>query len=66
MKPPKSRKSLKYIEIVKRGCGLRQYPYEGDWDCDHEYDWTCDDCPCSIENRKEKKNDKNNGTLIWG
>ncbi len=50
MNAPK--RGRKYQEVVNRGCGLRYYPYEGDYDCDHKYDWDCEDCPCGVEIEK--------------
>jgi hypothetical protein len=55
MKVPKRRSSRKYKEVVEKGCGLRYYEYEGDYDCDHKYEWNCEDCPCALEGRRERE-----------
>jgi hypothetical protein len=49
MKAPKRGKKFK--EIVDRGCGLKYYEYEGDYDCTHGYDWECDECPAALNIR---------------
>ena len=51
MNPPK--KGKKYWEIVNRGCGGHR-DYFGEFDCQHPYGWSCDECPWSIEYQKEK------------
>lgn len=38
-----------YIRIVKRGCGGFRNDYTGEYDCSHDYPWTCDDCPVVTE-----------------
>ena len=48
MKPPK-RGSKKYKEILELGCGGWYDEWNGDYDCHHPYDWSCDDCPIVIE-----------------
>jgi hypothetical protein len=35
----------KYKDIIAKGCGLEFFPYEGDYDCSHGYEWYCEDCP---------------------
>jgi hypothetical protein len=54
MKAPK-RRSKKYQEIVAKGCRLRYFPFEGDYDCALKYDWKCEDCPCSLEKRRQEE-----------
>ena len=34
----------KYKEILESGCGGYR-DYWGEFDCDHPYEWACDDCP---------------------
>lgn len=50
-----------YSEVLKRGCGhYKTWTDCGyDYDCEHKYDWICEDCPIVIEhhratNRQEK------------
>lgn len=50
---PVPKRGKKYQEVVDRGCG-GWVDYWGEYTCDHDYDWTCDECPCSIEARKTK------------
>ena len=49
-----SKRGKKYKDIVNRGCGCYK-TYDGDYDCEHRYDWECDNCPCCIEHRKNNK-----------
>lgn len=39
--------------IQKLGCGGRHtHTTNGaDFDCDHQYTWTCDECPCNDHTR---------------
>ena len=53
MKVPK-KGSSRYKSVVNTGCG-GVVDYWGEYDCTHEYDWTCDDCPCGIEMRKSDR-----------
>jgi hypothetical protein len=46
-----------YDRVVARGCGLVHYPMEGDYDCSHRYGWSCDECPWSLDARKETDNE---------
>jgi hypothetical protein len=47
MAAPK-RGTRRYKAVLDAGCGGK-YDYWGEFDCDHEYDWTCDDCPINAE-----------------
>jgi hypothetical protein len=44
--PKKNSKPWK--EIVELGCGGYFDPFNGDYGCEHDYGWNCDDCPCSV------------------
>jgi hypothetical protein len=44
MTPPKA-DSKEFRDIVERGCGWERDKQNGDEDCSHQYEWTCDDCP---------------------
>lgn len=61
MKPPKSGK--RYQEILNDGCG-GYHDYWGDFDCEHGYEWTCDDCPIVIELQKQKQSQINEKDII--
>lgn len=41
--PPKEG-SRRWHKIIKAGCGGTR-DYWGEYDCSHNYDWACDDCP---------------------
>jgi hypothetical protein len=43
--------SKRYEAVVKRGCGGYRDQF-GEFDCPHEYPWSCDHCPCLIEKQK--------------
>lgn len=45
-----------YIRVVARGCGGKR-AYWGEFDCWHDYPWTCDDCPWLHENHKSRYDD---------
>lgn len=42
--------------VIARGCGgYQRDTMDGpDYGCDHEYTWTCDDCPVCITFQEEK------------
>jgi len=44
------KRGKKYKSVVDAGCGGYR-DYWGEYYCRHNYDWTCDECPWSIENR---------------
>jgi len=50
VKAPKRGK--KYKEVIDRGCGGYQ-DHEGDYACEHGYEWSCDNCPLVIEKYKD-------------
>ena len=51
VKPPSNRRSKEYKRIIKLGCGGYRDSYYGDYDCSHEYDWSCENCPINRENK---------------
>lgn len=61
MKIPKI-SSKRYKEIIEKGCGLyMSETWDGlEWDCSHNYDWVCDNCPCTIEYQKVKEEIRKN------
>ena len=61
MNPPKSGKQ--YKEILKDGCG-GYHDYWGEFDCEHGYEWLCDDCPIVIEMYKIRKKTNDSYTRI--
>jgi hypothetical protein len=38
----------RYIKVLEAGCGGYR-DYWGEFDCRHNYPWTCDDCPIVVE-----------------
>jgi hypothetical protein len=48
MKAPKHG-TKRYKAVMKAGCGGYQDPYDGDYDCTHDYEWSCDECPVCYE-----------------
>jgi len=49
------KKGKKFWEIVERGCGYEADTFNGDGDCIHEYNWECDNCPCTVNQQRENK-----------
>ncbi len=43
-KTPRDPNSQNYRKVVKHGCGGSR-DYWGEFDCDHLYEWSCDECP---------------------
>lgn len=52
MKPPEKGTEF-YKEVLEKGCGGYR-DRQGDFCCEYEYEWTCDNCPNTIEHQKEK------------
>lgn len=56
MNAPKRGK--KYQEVLNKGCGGYQCgnPIDGyDFDCEHDYEWDCDNCPIVVEIMKKEE-----------
>lgn len=56
--PPKEG-TKRYQKILDRGCGGREINIPGEpteYDCDHQYAWDCEYCPCCIEAQRSKGN----------
>ena len=51
MKMPKER-TKRWKEIVDLGCG-GHYDHEGEFGCEHGYEWDCDYCPVFIEKMRK-------------
>ena len=53
MSAPKRGK--KYKEVLERGCGGYRTWTDWGWeyDCEHDYDWECDNCPIVVEQHKK-------------
>ena len=46
-----------YIRILKRGCGeyLSNNHFDPpEYDCSHDYGWSCDECPILLESEQDK------------
>jgi hypothetical protein len=56
MKPP-AKGTNKYRKIINRSCGgeWTYWPNGDDFDCEHVYEWTCDECPINIDSHEEAK-----------
>jgi hypothetical protein len=54
------RNSKKWKEVLAIGCGgyCTNTTNGMDYDCEHRYDWNCDDCPCCIVKQEEKHKKK--------
>lgn len=57
MKVPKEG-SERYKEILRIGCGGHYDEWNGDYDCDHGYTWSCDDCPIVLEIMKNDNSER--------
>ena len=54
--PPKE-VSKGFGRVLKRGCNPPKNLFgdvDLDYDCDHDYRWTCDDCPIVIDKYSKK------------
>jgi len=46
-----------YKEVLEKGCGGYE-DRDGEFACEHEYEWTCDNCPNTIEYQRNKMNNE--------
>jgi hypothetical protein len=50
-----TQKQIKKVQDI--GCGGEWSETDNgpEFDCEHQYDWTCDHCPCNMETVKASK-----------
>ena len=52
--------SRRWKEVLKIGCG-GYYDPDGEFECEHDYEWDCGYCPCFITYQRLKWQEKLSG-----